>query len=219
MRLIKAMLFFVVLSLQVVIAGSLQIVVDSIQWLPPNLQDSLQIKLRPYIKDFPVDILVAVLADTTNESAFERISNISKGKKFMTVLVLPQIKNAMIIPHPSIKDTYKLDQVQEQVLKPIVFAGGYYYGIYSALLLLGQTPPEVDTNVITRELSYQNDTAKIDSNIHETKNTQEVNTEALLSPRNISRAIAIIVTILVAYLSWRRWREYKTKQDSTTEQK
>lgn len=215
MRLTSVLGVVVLLNVQSVIAGSLQIFVDSVKWLPPNFQDSLHIKLGHYIKDFPIDIMVAVLADSTREAALNRIKSLSRDKTFMTVLVLPKIKDAMIIPHPAIKDTYKLDQVQEQVLKPIVFAGGYYYGIYSALLLLGQTPPEVDTNAIVKETKASEDSPTTDSIKPQPPST--IKAEHIFSSRNISRAIAIIVTILVAYLSWRRWREYKSKQASTIE--
>ncbi len=216
MRLTSVLGFVVLLSVQSVIAGSLQIIVDSVKWLPPNFQDSLHIKLGQYIKDFPVDIMVAVLADSTKESALKRINSLSQENNFMTVLILPKVKDAVIIPHPAIKDTYRLEQVQEQVLKPIVFSGGYYYGIYSTLLLLGQTPPEVDTNAILAKSSVSDDSPATDSIKPQPPSTIKI--ENIFSPRNISRAIAIIVTIFVAYLSWRRWREYITKQrDATTE--
>ncbi|NPA33906.1 MAG: hypothetical protein GXO48_03135 [Chlorobi bacterium] len=216
MRLINALGFVVLISIQSATAGTLQIVVDSAKWLPTHFQDSLRLKLGHYIKNFPVDILVAVLSDSTMDEALERIKSIEKERRFMTVLVLPKIKDAIIIPHPAIKDTYRLEQVQEQVLKPIVFAGGYYYGIYSALLLLGQTPPEVDTNAIPRK--QQNtirDSLVIDSVKSHRRSSMKVGN--IFSSKNISRAIAIIVTLVVAYLSWRRWREYKRTQGPTTE--
>ncbi len=204
---------------QLSFAGSLHIVVDSLQWLPPNMQDSLRLKLDNYIKNFPVDILVAVLSDTSKEDAIRRVKNLAENRDYMTIIVLPKKKDALIIPHPAIKDTYKLQQVQEQMLKPIVFAGGYYYAIYSTLLLLGQTPPAVDENVLSARKVHteQQDTMITDSSTDSVA-LHEKPTKDFFSPRNVSRAIAIIVALLVAYLSWRRWREYKRQKSiSTTE--